>query len=167
VGTARAQLEERLINLYKGGSLSSSHYLEVLFSTDDLVSVLERFDMTTKLADRDQELFDQVKSFLVTSRSAKVLLEATRTEQTAELGELQRLQEETSGKLAESSAQYQSLKNHITTLTAEIRRADAAATAAAAAARARAIAANAWKAGQAWNNSANGRPYSPLPSRSR
>ena len=61
MGIARAQLEERVVSLYKDGySTTSSEYLEVFFAETDIVSVLDRFDTIGKMADQDQQLFDEV-----------------------------------------------------------------------------------------------------------
>jgi peptidoglycan hydrolase CwlO-like protein len=139
--SARAQLEERLVSLYKDGSSASSRYLEVLFAETDLVSVLERFDMLTKMAKQDQELFNAVKSYLETSRAGKALLEEKKAEQKDQMKELVRLQEETSTKRGALTVQYRNLKSQIATLTEEIRQADARAAAAAAAVAAAAAAA--------------------------
>jgi murein DD-endopeptidase MepM/ murein hydrolase activator NlpD len=156
LSTVRAQLEDRLISLYKDGASSSTLYLEVLFSGNDLVSVLDRFDQLTKLADQDQALFDQVKDYLETTRASKALLEEKQAEQTAEMERLVQLEDETSAKLTSSAAHYQTLKNQVAGLKREIQKADAAAAAAAAAARAAEIAAKAWKEGRVWNNSGSG-----------
>ena len=156
MATVRAQLEERLVSLYKDGASFSGRYLEVLFSEEDLVSVLDRFDMLTKLADQDQALFDQVKGYLEATKANKAVLQEKQAEQATQFEQLAALQEDASTKLAASAAQYNSLKSQISTLTAEIRKADAAAAAATAAARAREIAAKAWKEGSRWNNSVNG-----------
>ena len=161
--SAREQLEARLVSLYKDGSSSSSKYLEVLFAGEDLVSVLERFDMLTKMADQDQELFAEVKGYLQAAKENRALLEENKAEQTAQMAELVRLQEATSTKLAGSAAQYNNLKSQIAALTEEIRKVDARAAAAAAAARARARAAAAAKAAAARKAYSGGGTVQPGP----
>ena len=127
--SVQAQLEERLVSMYKGGPSWSLRYLEALLAETDLDSVFERFDMLTKMANQDQELFDQVKGYLEISRVSKTLLEEKKAEENHQMEELARLQEQTSAKLAAAAAQYQSLKSRIATLREEIRQADARAAA--------------------------------------
>ena len=98
---AQAQLEERLVSLYKDGfSSGSSQYLEILFESSDIVSVMDRFDLISRMADQDQELFDQVKSFLEESKANQSLLEEKKAEQLAQQQELAAQQQVTSDKLA-------------------------------------------------------------------
>jgi peptidoglycan hydrolase CwlO-like protein len=130
----QSQLQQRLVDMYKGGPSWSLRYLEALLTETDLLSALERFGMLTKMANQDQELFEQVKGYLEESRVSKALLEEKKVEENAQMEELARLQEQMSAKLATAAAQYQSLKSRIATLKEEIRQADARAAAAAAAA---------------------------------
>jgi len=48
--------------MYKNGSTESAYYLDVLFSETDLVSVLERLDNFSQIAEEDQKLFDQSRA---------------------------------------------------------------------------------------------------------
>ena len=141
--SARVQLENRLVGMYKDGSSTSSYYLDVFFSEDNLASVIERFDALNRIAEDDQALFDKVEGYLEESKANKALLEVKKAEQTDEIKELQRLQEETTTKLQAASAQYQGIKSQIEALQEEIRKADARAAAAAAARRAAALRARA------------------------
>jgi murein DD-endopeptidase MepM/ murein hydrolase activator NlpD len=139
---AQAQIEGRLVSLYKDGHSSvSSQYLEILFDDGDIVSVMERFSLVSRMADQDQELFDQVKSFLERSKANQALLEEKKAEQLAQQQELAAQQQETSEKFDASAAQYQRIKRQINALIEDIRKADAAAAKAAAEKRARELAA--------------------------
>jgi hypothetical protein len=124
------------------------HYLEILVMQTDLASVLQRFDMLTKMASQDQELFTEVEGYLEQSQTKKALLEEKKGEQQGQLDELVSAQERLSAKQAQFATQYQSLQSQVAGLSAEIKRAEAteAAAAAAAAARLKAIA-DAAKAG--------------------
>jgi peptidoglycan hydrolase CwlO-like protein len=137
----RAQLERRLVSLYKNGGSWNLRYLEVLFVETDLVSVLEHFDALTKIANQDQELFAEVGGYLEESRIDKAVLGEKKTEQEDQLDQLVQLQEQITAKRTEFTTRYQSLKSQIAALTEEIERADAleAAAKAAAAAQARAL----------------------------
>ena len=138
---AQAQLEDRLVSLYKDGhSSASSQYLEILFAESDIVSVMERFSLVSRLADQDQQLFDQVKGFLEKSKANQALLEEKKAEQLAQQQELAAQQQVTSDKLTASAAQYNRIKRQINALIEEIRKADAAAAKAAAEKRARELA---------------------------
>jgi murein DD-endopeptidase MepM/ murein hydrolase activator NlpD len=138
---AQAQLEDRLVGLYKDGhSAASSQYLEILFDDGDIVSVMERFSLVSRLADQDQELFNSVKGYLQQSEADQARLEEKKAEQTAQLQQLGALQQETSDKFEASAAQHQRIKRQINALIEDIRKADAAAAKAAAEKRARELA---------------------------
>ncbi len=131
-----------MVGLYKDGySNESSRYLEVLFAETDIVAVLDRFDMMSKIADQDQELFTQVAQYLDESKVNETTLQQKRQEQTDQLAQLGTLQEQMNERISESAGQYKRLKSQVIALKEEIRKADAAAAAAAEAARARARAA--------------------------
>jgi len=127
---ARHKLEERLVCMYKDGMTASSYYLEVLFGESDLVSVLQRFDVITKIAEEDEKLFDEVEGYLNCSKENKALLEQKTAEQTGEMAKLARLQEEASTKFTAAEGEYKKIKSQVKTLEEEIRKADAAAAAA-------------------------------------
>jgi peptidoglycan hydrolase CwlO-like protein len=130
----QAQLEDRLVSIYKDGTSWSMRYLEVLVVETDLASVLEHIDLVTDLASQDQELFDQVKGYLETSRTNKELLEQKKNEQQEELDKLVNAQEQMSAKRASWAAQYEGLKAQVASLKQQIRQAEALEAAAAAAA---------------------------------
>ncbi len=121
---ARTQLEERLVSIYKDGG-AASHYLDVFFSEEDLVSVFERLDALNQIADDDQALFSEVVGILGEAKANKALLEQKKAEQTAQLLELQRLQADAAEQLKNSTAEYQAVKAQVDTLQEEIRKADA------------------------------------------
>jgi murein DD-endopeptidase MepM/ murein hydrolase activator NlpD len=138
---ARAQLEDRLVGLYKDGySSTTEQYLEILFAETDIVSVMDRFSLVSEMARTDQDLFDQVESYLADSQEQEMLLSDLQAEQDARLADLAARQEEMYAAVSASSSRYNKLVNQVATLKEEIRKADAAAAAAAAAARAAAAA---------------------------
>jgi murein DD-endopeptidase MepM/ murein hydrolase activator NlpD len=147
--SAREQLEDRLVGMYKDGSGVPSYYMDVLFSEESLVSVFERFDALNEIAKDDQALFDKVELYLRESRANKALLEQKKVEQANEVKELQRLQDETANKLQAATAEYQGIKGQIDALQTEIKKADARAAAAAAARRAAVLKARAAAAAKA------------------
>jgi septal ring factor EnvC (AmiA/AmiB activator) len=153
---ARLQLEERLVSIYKDGSANSAYYLDVFFSEDDLVSVLQRLDTFSQIAEDDQKLFAEVKGYLDASKASKALLDQKKAEQTSEMEKLVRLQREASTKFAAANTQYQSVKGQISVLVEDIRKADARAAAVAAAARAKALRARAAAAAAARARSGSG-----------
>ena len=141
---ARLQLEERLVGIYKGGSTkSSSYYLGVLFSEDDLGSVLDSLDALTRIAEDDQALFEHYSECVEQEKANKAHLEEKKAEEAAQVRELERAQEQTYTQLAAKSAEYKAKKKQVNALKAEIRAADARAAAAAEAARQRELAAKA------------------------
>ena len=140
LGIAQAQLAKRLVDLYKNGNSATPDYLEVLFSDSDLGSILQRFSMLGKVADDDQELFDEIRSHLKESEARQAELAEKKQAQTAQVEELQTLQAEMNEKMKASAVEYRRLKNQVAALK------EAARKAAEAAARAKAAAAAAAKA---------------------
>jgi murein DD-endopeptidase MepM/ murein hydrolase activator NlpD len=139
---AQAQVEDRLVSLYKDGySPASSVYLEILFAESDIVSVLDRFTLVSKMADQDQALFDRVKSYLEKSTADEARLAEKKQAQNDEIQGLSAMQEKTSAKIAESSAKYERIRRQVTALKEEIRKADEAAAKAAEEKRLRELAA--------------------------
>jgi peptidoglycan hydrolase CwlO-like protein len=138
LNSVSAQLEDRLVNMYKSGTNWSFYYLDALVSEGDLASLLKRFDMVTRAASQDQELFTQVKDYLEDSRTNKVLLEEKKAEQEKEVERLAQLQQQMSAKRAQFAASYQSLQGQLAALREQIKQAEALEAAAAASASARA-----------------------------
>jgi peptidoglycan hydrolase CwlO-like protein len=136
------QLEDRLVNMYKGGTSWSVQYLEAMVAEDSLTAVLERFDMLTRLADQDEQLFTEVEGYLEQSRADKVILEKKVVEQQAQSDALTESIKQLAAKQAQANAQYQSLLGQMAGLQVQIKQAEAkeAAAAAAAAARLKAVA---------------------------
>jgi murein DD-endopeptidase MepM/ murein hydrolase activator NlpD len=153
LSAVQARLEERLVSLYKQRSSSVSVVVEVLLNEDDLASVLKRLDTVNDIAEKDQELFDEVTGYLEASWAAKEVLQQKQAEQAANLEKLVRVEDETYQKLAASSGQYEALKSQVSKLKAEIAKADAEATAAE---KRRLQERIARQAGKAWDNSSDG-----------
>lgn len=147
---AQSQLATRLVELYKNNYSSTPSYLEVLFEESDFVGILERFSMMGRLADQDQDLFDQVAKYLGKSEGRQAELEEKKQAQSEVVAEIQELEAEMSEKFATSSDEYERLVSQVLELREEVRRAEeaarlaaeraAAAKAAAAAAAAKAAA---------------------------
>ena len=133
---ARARLAERVVNLYKDSHSGTPRYLEILFAESDFTTILQRFSLLGKLADQDQELFDQVQSHLKKSRGKQATLEEKKLAQAGQTEELKSLQAEMDAKMKTSSGEYRRLKRQVAALKEEARRAALAAAAAKAAAKA-------------------------------
>jgi peptidoglycan hydrolase CwlO-like protein len=136
----RSQLENRLVNMYKDGTSWTLQYLEAIVAESSLTAVLDRFDMVTRMADQDQELFTEVEGYIEKSEADRVLLEQKKAEQQSQLDELVHSLEQSTAKRAQFATQYASLQSQIASLRTDIRRAEAQEAAAAAAARLKAIA---------------------------
>ncbi len=140
-GIAQAQLARRLVDLYKDGNSATPDYLKVLFSDTDLGSILERFSLLSKVADDDQELFDEIKVHMKKSEERQATLTEKKQAQSAQVKELQALQAEMNDQMNASAKEYRRLKNQVAALKeAERKAAEAAAKARAAAAAAAAAA---------------------------
>jgi murein DD-endopeptidase MepM/ murein hydrolase activator NlpD len=138
---AQAQLAERLVSLYKDNYSSAPVYLEILLEESDFVSVIQRFSMIGRMADQDQELFEQVESYLEKSQGREAELAQKKQEQAEVMAELESLQAEMSEKFSAASAEYERLTSQVLDLRDQVREAEeeaARAAAAAAAAKARA-----------------------------
>jgi peptidoglycan hydrolase CwlO-like protein len=133
-----AQLEDRLVDLYKSGNTWSYYYLEALVSEDDLTSLLDRFEMVTRVADQDQKLFVQVETYLNDSRTNQALLKDKKAEQQEELDRLVQVQQQMSAKQAQFAASYEALQGQLAALREQIKQAEALEAAAAASASAHA-----------------------------
>lgn len=137
LGIARAQLASRLVELYKNGNSSTPDYLEILFSETDLGSIVQRFSMLGKVADDDQQLFDEIESHLRKSEDREAELAEKKQAQTAQMEELKTLQAEMNDKMKASAKEYRRLKAQVAAIKeAQRKAAEAAAKAKAAAAAA-------------------------------
>lgn len=137
----QAQLAQRLVRLYKNNYSAAPVYLEVLLKESDIASVIERFTMMGKIADSDQELFNQVAGYLEKSNGRQSDLEEKRRAQAETTAELEVLQAEMSEKFSSASSEYQRLTKQVVKLKEDVREAAEAAARAAAAAKAKAKAA--------------------------
>jgi len=153
LGIAQARLADRIVDLYKNGNSTTPRYLEILFAESDFTSVLQRFSLLQKLADQDQELFEQVEAHLAKSRERESTLAEKKQAQTAQMQELKSVQTEMDEKMKASAAEYRRLKAQVLRLREEARKAAEAAAAAAEAAKAAAAAA---AANQAKTNRSGG-----------
>ena len=121
----RTQLENRLVSMYMYGGSWSTQYLEALVTEDDLASVLERFDMVTRMASQDHQLFTEVEGYLEQSRADKLLLEKKVAEQQVEADAADASVEQMAAKQAQYDAQYQSLQGQVASLRTQIKKAQA------------------------------------------
>ncbi len=127
------QLENRLVSIYMSGGSWSTQYLEALVTESDLSSVLEHFDMVTRMASQDHQLFTEVEGYLERSRADKLVLEKKVAEQQVEADALTASVRQVAAKQAQYDAQYQSLQGQIASLRTQIKKAQAQEAAAAAA----------------------------------
>ncbi len=144
LGIAQAQLAQRVVDLYKDGQSPTPEYLQILFGEGDFSSVLERLSLLGKVADQDQELFDQVSTHLDKAEGRQADLLVKQEEQTATVAELQAVQAEMNDQMKASAVEYRRLKKQVADLKEAARKAaeaEAARKAAAAAAVAKAKAA--------------------------
>lgn len=124
---AQAQLAERIVDMYKDGFSSTPVYLEILLGEEDFGSILERISLLSRMADQDDELFEQVAVYLEQSRTTEAELQEKRDKQTAQLGEIASLQSETTELFRTSQDEYQRLRGTVLILREEVRKAEEAA----------------------------------------
>ena len=129
---ARRQLNERVVEMYKDGFSSAPAYVEVLFADADFSSVLARLSYLGKMADQDQDVFNQVASYLQEKQARELDLSSKQQEQSSVLAELDSMQAEMSAKLTDASGDYQRLRTMVISLREEVRKAEEAAARAAA-----------------------------------
>ena len=124
---AQSQLADRLVELYKNNYSAAPSYLEVLFEESDFTKIIERFSLMGRLADQDQELFDQVAGYLEKSQEREGDLMEKKQAQSEVLEEIQGLQTEMNEKFSASSAEYNRLMTQVLNLREEVRKAEEAA----------------------------------------
>ncbi len=129
---ARRQLNERVVEMYKDGFSSAPAYVEVLFADADFSSVLARLSYLGKMADQDQDVFDQVKAYLAEKQAREFDLTSKQQEQNAVLAELDTLRDEMGAQLTDASGDYERLRTQVINLREEVRKAEEAAARAAA-----------------------------------
>ncbi|NLO26893.1 MAG: peptidoglycan DD-metalloendopeptidase family protein [Actinobacteria bacterium] len=124
---AQSRLADRLVELYKNNYSAAPSYLEVLFEESDIVKIIDRFSLMGRLADQDQELFDQVAGYLKKSGDREAELLDKKGAQAEVLDEIQGLQAEMSEEFSASSAEYKRLTTQVLSLREEVRKAEEAA----------------------------------------
>lgn len=125
----QAQLAERLVSLYKDNYSSAPVYLEILLEESDFVSVIQRFSMIGRMVSQDQELFEQVGSYLEKSQGREAELAQKKQEQAETMAELESLQAEMGEKFAVASSEYKRLTSQVLNLRDQVREAKAEAEA--------------------------------------
>ena len=138
---SQQRLGDRLASIYKRGFSTAPLYLEVLLSSADLTSVLERLSLLSRLAAQDQTLYTQVKDHLDKRKVLQQQLVAKQQAQSQQVAQMKTLQASMESKMGAASAQYKALKSRVASLEAAAAREAAARDAAIAAAAARAAAA--------------------------
>lgn len=123
LGIVQAQLAARVVNLYKEGNSATPQYLKVLFSGSDFLGVIQRFSLLGRLANQDQDLFDQVTAHLEKTRDREASLAAKKQAQSETMAELQSAQEEMYERMQASSVEYRQLKKQVADLQEQARKA--------------------------------------------
>ncbi len=144
LGIIQAQLAQRVVDLYKDGQSATPEYLEILFGEADFGTVLHRLSLLGRVADQDQELFQQISAHLEKSEGRQAELVLKQQEQSETVAELEAVQDEANAKMKASAVEYRRLKKQVADLKEAARKAaeaEAARKAAAAAAAAKAKAA--------------------------
>lgn len=127
LNAARERLSQRVVEIYKDGMSAAPAYLEILFAAADFSAVLDRFSYLGKMADQDQDLFEQVEAYLDVKQAREADLAEKQREQAATVAELQDLQAEMNGKLKAATSDYERLKAQVLKLREEVRKAEEAA----------------------------------------
>ncbi|NLE11080.1 MAG: peptidoglycan DD-metalloendopeptidase family protein [Actinobacteria bacterium] len=155
LAVARAQLADRVVDMYKDGFSNTPVYLEILLGEGDFASILNRLSLLSKLADQDEKLFDQVAAYVDQSNQNRDELQAKREAQAGQLRELEAVQTEMNEKFKSSEGEYQRLRGLVIALRDEVRKAEEAARRAAEEAARRAAAARAAAAAKAASSSSS------------
>lgn len=120
--TMRAQLSDRIVQVYKGNHGSASAFLELLFEEHDFSVLLERFAMLNKVAVQDGETFSQVQSHLAKVKNLQQDLAAKRASQATQLKDLQSTQAAMEARMQATAAEYKRLKKRVAVLEEAARR---------------------------------------------
>jgi len=120
--TMRAQLSERVVQLYKGNHGSTPAVLELLLEEHDFSVVLERISMLNKVAAQDGKTLTQVRTHIGKVTALQEDLAAKRTAQTAQIKDLQSSQSAMESRMQATAAEYRRLKKQVTALEEAARR---------------------------------------------
>lgn len=124
---AQVRLQQRLVDIYKDGFSSAPMYLQVLFSDSDFSRIIDRFSLLGRMANQDQELFQQVAAYLKQRQAWQADLAQKKAAETAQTQQIQGLQQQMADKFSASSAEYNRLKTQVVTLRKQVAQAEAAA----------------------------------------
>lgn len=127
IAIVQAQLAERIVDIYKDGNSPTSVYIEILLGDGDFSSILERLSMLRRMADQDDDLFDQVAAYLEQSKESEAALQEKRDAQTDVMAEIDALQNEVSEQFSSATGEYERLTNQVLALREEVRAAEEAA----------------------------------------
>jgi murein DD-endopeptidase MepM/ murein hydrolase activator NlpD len=129
LGVMEVQLQERVVNFYKGRNSGTLTMLEALLEGDDLTTTLERIDLLRKVASTDQKVFESVARHLEKVHSLQADLEGKQAEQESRLTELHSSQANLENRLKAMSAEYTRLNKRVADLAEAERKAAEAAKA--------------------------------------
>jgi peptidoglycan LD-endopeptidase LytH len=117
------KLAERLVSVYKNsaGSGKTAMVLEILFQETDLVKVLERIQMLGKVANQDDEFYQQISQHLENVDRRQADLDSKRTEQAQLVSKVASAQGDLESQLAAVSAEYKQLKKRVADLEEQAR----------------------------------------------
>lgn len=118
----RAQLSDRIVQVYKGNHGSASAFLELLFEEHDFSVLLERFSMLNKVAVQDSETFAQVQGHLAKVTNLQQDLAGKRASQATQLKDLQSSQATMEARMQATAAEYKRLKQRVAVLEEAARR---------------------------------------------
>lgn len=121
------RLDERMVNIYKNGSVD---VIDVLMDTSDLTDFLTMYDMLAKVGEQDMNDVEQVQLLKEQVEATKLQLAEDQTSQETMVVQLENEKAEIEGGIAERNSMLAGMEDEIAALEAEQAAAEAAAEAA-------------------------------------
>ncbi len=119
---AQAQLERRLVGVYKGRNNGFALIAETLLTHKDLAAGLAQIELLKRVAGQDRNMYGGIKRHLVKVDARQRDLQAKRVEQAARMEELKQAQADLEHSIAAVSAEYRSLKKQVAQLEEQERK---------------------------------------------
>jgi murein DD-endopeptidase MepM/ murein hydrolase activator NlpD len=121
--TIESRLSGRVVDIYKNESSGFAHFLEALLEERDFLRVINRWRQLSRVAEQDNEVFDEVGRHLQKVNALEENLAQKRAEQKQALGELQSAQKQMEARLQATAAEYKRLKRQVAAMEEAARKA--------------------------------------------
>ncbi len=119
LATLQVRLNERLRGIYMDGDMGSLVVLDAIFGSDELMNVLNRLDMLSRVLSEDEDVFSQVESQVALLEGIKAELGEQQQAQKGLLSELDQANQDALQALEDTKDEYNALREKVRRLEAE------------------------------------------------